>query len=49
MTFSKFKASLRKDAERTVEGFWKAIARILETFHPQECRNCFPADGYDPT
>ena len=43
------KAHLRKAAERTVEGLRKAIARILETFQSQECRNDFAAAGYDPT
>ncbi len=49
MAFSKLKANLRKAAERTVEGLWKTIARILETIQPQECRNYFTAAGYDPT
>ena len=49
MAFSKLKASLRKAAERTVEGLWAAIARILETFKPQQCQNYFKAAGYDPT
>ncbi len=49
MAFSKLKAHLRKAAERTVEGLRTAIARILETIQPQECRNCFAAAGYDPT
>ena len=34
MAFSKLKALLRKAAERTVDGFWKAIGSILETFKP---------------
>ena len=49
MAFAKLKALLRKAAERTVDGLWNAIARILDTFHPQECRNYFAAAGYDPT
>ena len=49
MAFSKFKAHLRKAAEHTVEGPWKAIARILKTIQAQECRNYFAAAGYDPT
>ena len=47
MAFSKPKAHLRKAAERTVDGLWKAITRILETFQPQECQNNFKAAGYD--
>ncbi len=49
MAFAKLKALLRKAAERTVEGLWDAIGRVLETFKPQECRNYFAAAGYDPT
>ena len=32
MAFSRLKALLRKAAERTADGLWAAIARILETF-----------------
>ena len=39
---------LRKAAERTVEGLWTAIGRVLEPFEPNECRNYFAAAGYDP-
>ena len=49
MAFAKLKALLRKAAERTVNGLWDAIARILKTFQPQECENYFAAAGYDPT
>ena len=48
IAFSKLKALLRKGAERTVNGLWAAIARIHETFAPQECRNYFAAVGHDP-
>ena len=37
---------MRKAAERIVEGLCEAIARILETFKAQECRNYFVAAGY---
>ena len=37
------KALLRKAAERTVEGLWDAIGRILDAFSPSQCRNCFKA------
>jgi transposase len=47
--FAKLKALLRKAAERTVEGLWTAIGRILEAFTPCECANYFAATGYDPT
>jgi transposase len=46
--FAKLKAMLRKAAERTVEGLWNAIGRIVETFTPEECANYFAAAGYDP-
>ena len=49
MAFAKLKALLRKAGERTVDGLWGAIARILDTFQPRECRNYFAAAGYDPT
>ena len=46
--FAKLKALLRKAAERTVDGLWAAIGRIVETFAPAECANYFSACGYDP-
>lgn len=48
MAFSKLKALLRKAAERTVDGLWNAIGRLLNVFTPQECANYFSAAGYDP-
>jgi transposase len=47
--FSKLKALLRKAAERTVEGLWGAIGRIVDLFTPQECANFFASAGYDAT
>ena len=47
--FAKLKALLRKAAERTVEGLWTAIGRIVDLFSPAECRNYFAAAGYDAT
>jgi transposase len=46
--FSKLKALLRKAAERTVDGLWDVIGRLLNAFTPQECANYFAAAGYDP-
>jgi len=46
--FDKLKALLRKTAERTVDGLWNAIGRIVGTFTPDECANYFAAAGYDP-
>ena len=45
--FAKLKALLRKAAERTVDGLWTAIGRILDLFTPRECANYFAAAGYD--
>jgi transposase len=45
--FAKLKAMLRKAAERTVDGLWNAIARIIDTFTPVECTNYFANAGYD--
>jgi transposase len=45
--FAKLKALLRKAAERTVEGLWTAIGKLIDLFAPQECSNLFAAAGYD--
>lgn len=47
MAFAKLKALLRKAAERTVDGLWTAIGRLVDVFTPQECANYFAAAGYD--
>jgi transposase len=47
--FSKLKALLRKAAERTVEGLWTTIGKLLDAFSPAECANYFAAAGYDAT
>ncbi len=47
--FAKLKALLRKAAERTVEGLWTAIGRLLKAFTPAECANYFAAAGYNAT
>jgi transposase len=44
--FSKLKRLLRSAAERTVEGLWAAIGRLLDRFSPAECRNYFRHCGY---
>ena len=48
MAFSKLKALLRKAAERTVEGLWTAIGRLIDTITPSESANFFAAAGYEP-
>ena len=47
--FAKLKALLRKAAERTMEGLWRAIGRLLDLFTPAECANYFAAAGYNAT
>ena len=44
--FAKLKALLRKAAERTAEGLWTAIGRLIDVFTPTECANYFAAAGY---
>lgn len=46
--FAKLKAMLRKAGERTIDGLWSAIGRIIETFTPTECANDFAVAGHDP-
>ena len=47
--FSKLKRLLRAAATRTVDGLWRAIGRLLDEFHPEECRNYFRHCGYNAT
>ena len=44
--FSKLKGLLRRAAERTVDGLWSAVGRVLGCFTPRECRNYFRHCGY---
>jgi transposase len=46
--FAKLKAMLRKAAERSLDGLWNAIGRIIDNFTSSECANYFAAAGYDP-
>jgi len=45
--FAKLKAMLRKAAARSIDQLWDAIARIIQTYSPNECANYFAAAGYD--
>ena len=45
--FAKLKALLRKAAERTVEGLWRTIGRLVDLFPPSECANYFANRAYD--
>ena len=44
--FAKLKSLLRKAKERTVEGLWKRIGGLLDSFTAIECRNYFRHCGY---
>jgi len=46
MSYSKFKAHLRKAAERTVRGLYRAIRRFVPQVRPRECANYFRHAGY---
>lgn len=48
MPFSKFKAFLRKVAERTVRGLCRRIRSFMPTVSRAECRNYFRHAGYAP-
>lgn len=44
--FAKFKALLRKAAERTTESLWNTIGKLLDSFSGSECINYFRSSGY---
>jgi transposase len=44
--FAKLKALLRKAAERSVDGLWGAIGKLLDLFPPAECANYLANPGY---
>jgi hypothetical protein len=39
-------SNLRTAAERTVDGLWHAVGRIIDTYTPAESSNYFAAAGY---
>ena len=47
--FAKLKALLRKAAERSVEGLWTTIGKLLNAFTLNECANYIANAGYDAT
>jgi transposase len=49
MTYSKFKWLVRSAAERTVEGLWSLVGRLLDPFPPEECRRYLRHCGYTMT
>ena len=46
--FAKLKALLRKAGERTFEGLWRRLGRLVGEFSPRECRNFLSHSGYRP-
>ncbi len=46
LSFSKFKAFMRKLAERTVPGLCRAVRRFLPTLSSRECADFFRHAGY---
>lgn len=44
--FAKLKALLRTAAERTIEGLWSTIGKLLDRFCPTECQNYIENAGY---
>ena len=47
--FSKLKWLLRSSAERTVEGLWSLLGRLLDRFPPDECLRYYRHCGYIAT
>jgi transposase len=47
--FSKLKRLARSAAERTVDGLWAAIGRLIDEFRPAECANYLRHCGYAAT
>ncbi len=47
--FAKLKHLMRQAAERSLEGLWKQIGKLLDRFTPQECQNYFVNAGYAST
>ncbi|OWK40176.1 Mobile element protein [Fimbriiglobus ruber] len=47
--FSKLKRLVRTAAERTVEGLWKAIGKLLDRFPADECMRYLRHCGYPAT
>jgi transposase len=49
LAFAKFKALLRKAAERSVRSLWRRIGSLIPKLTPQECANYFRHAGYAAT
>lgn len=46
MAFSKLKALLRQEPQRTIDALWDQVGKLVERFSPQQCANFFKAAGY---
>lgn len=46
MAFSKLKALLRQEPQRTIDALWDQVGKLIERFSPQHCANFFKAAGY---
>ena len=46
LAFSKLKAFLRKQAQRTRDGLWQAIGQSIDHYQPHECKAYFKHAGY---
>ena len=46
---SKLKAHLRRAQERSLDGLWQRIGKLLPLFKPHECANFFANAGYART
>ena len=44
--FAKLKWLVRSAKERTVDGLWTLLGKLLDRFTPTECRNYFRNSGY---
>lgn len=44
--FAKLKWLVRSAKERTIDGLWDLLGRLLDRFSPTECRNYFRNSGY---
>ncbi len=44
--FAKLKTLIRKAEERTVDGLWKRIGKLIANFAPNECANYLRNAGY---
>lgn len=49
LAFSKLRALLRKAGERTVDGLWRSIGRLMDEFTPSDGQGFFTHCGYPAT